>query len=207
MSLLSKIRSYWVKYNPFDIDDYFMSIDSKLSMLITQQEYVEVKLEEEIKRLAEELNLFKILLDTVGDTIPDMLWLKNTKGRYIYANTAIRQNLLFSNYPIGRTDAELSEAAKMRFGEENHTFGDQCVDSDAIVAQTLAPQRFLESGKIRGKMMYLEVFKAPLYINGELFGICGAGRDLTEYVEAYRSNNCNEKCDDMADIFAKYEFS
>jgi hypothetical protein len=54
-------------------------------------------------------------------------------------------------------------------------------------------------------MVYLEVFKAPLYIKGKLAGVVGTGRDMTEYVEAYREHNCNG-CYKMTDIFTKYEF-
>ena len=76
---------------------------------------------------------------------------------------------------------------------------------DLNVLNNLKPQRFLEYGKIKGKNLYLEVFKAPFYVNGKLSGVCGTGRDLTEYVEAYRKHNCGG-CPQMHDIFKKYEF-
>ena len=53
--------------------------------------------------------------------------------------------------------------------------------------------------------MYLEVFKAPWTVNGELRGVVGTGRDMTEYVEAYKEQNCGS-CGKMADIFKKYEY-
>jgi hypothetical protein len=66
----------------------------------------------------------------------------------------------------------------------------------------------LESGRIKGKMVYLEVYKAPLYIDGILVGVCGTGRDLTEYIEAYNGCCCKEKNLDgtISGIFSKYHF-
>jgi hypothetical protein len=133
-------------------------------------------------------------------------------GKYLYANTAIRDNLLFDRNPIGKGDVELALAAKKRFGEENHTFGEKCANSDLVVIDLTQKGlfkkeygRFLESGKVKGKMLYLEVFKAPLFINGVLTGTVGTGRDMTEYVEAFRANNC-DGCRKMKDIFKKYEY-
>ena len=53
-------------------------------------------------------------------------------------------------------------------------------------------------------MLYLEVFKFPFFVDGKLIGIGGIGRDLTEYVEAYRKDNCGG-CE-IKEIFKKYEF-
>ena len=54
-------------------------------------------------------------------------------------------------------------------------------------------------------MLYLEVFKTPLYAGDQMIGVCGVGRDVTEYVEAYREGKCR-CCSDEVDIFKKYEF-
>ena len=160
----------------------------------------------------DEVLLYKSLLHTVANTIPDMLWCKDLDGKYMYANSAIKSNLLLSYDVLGRTDIELAQAAKDKYGEHNHTFGEKCKNSDLVVIEkalegSFKPSdgRFLESGLIKGKMVYLEVFKAPLFINGKLVGVVGGGRDLTEYVEAFRTHNCNG-CHKMEDIFSRYEF-
>lgn len=76
----------------------------------------------------------------------------------------------------------------------------------------MVKQRFMESGKVKGKMLYLEVYKAPLVVDGEFIGVFGSGRDMTEYVEAYIQQrellkklfpNLVAKLDN---IFAKYSF-
>ena len=64
------------------------------------------------------------MLETIGDTIPDMLWLKDTDGRYVYANKAIREKLLFQEDPIGKTDVYCATKAKEKYGDNKHTFGE-----------------------------------------------------------------------------------
>ena len=86
---------------------------------------------QEMNAMQKEVEDAHMMLNTIGDTIPDMLWLKDIDGKYVYANL---------------------------------------YDSD-----------------------------------GKLVGVCGTGRDMTEYVTAYRHHECG-KCPLMKDIFAKYEF-
>ena len=143
---------------------------------------------------------------------PDMAWIKDLSGVYIKTNEAINNGLLFDDNPIGKDDIYLSDNARLKFGEYNHTFGAKCANSDVVVREkvlngtfTMLDGRFLESGMVKGKMMYLEVFKYPFYVKGELIGIAGIGRDMTDYVVAYRDNQCG-KCPSMRDVFKKYEF-
>ena len=146
-----------------------------------------------------------IIFRAMIENMPDMVWMKDLEGRYLYANSAIRDGLLFDRNPIGKNDITLSTNAKKIFGSDNHTFGEICGNSDIEVITTKKSGRFLEDGKVKGKMMYLEVFKAPIIINGELIGVAGSGRDMTDYIEAYRVHNC-KGCDKMNDIFTRYEY-
>lgn len=187
------------------IDNIFNKLEVKMDSLLRKCDDIECKLDKDIKALSEELDFYRGFLTTVAETLPDMMWCKDTEGRYLYANRAIKEGLIFSNNPLGRDDIDLATKAKERFGAENHSFGEKCSNSDKVVLEKLKPMRFLESGKIKGKMVYLEVFKAPLYIKGKLVGVVGTGRDMTEYVEAYREDECG-KCGKMEDIFSKYEF-
>lgn len=166
---------------------------------------IDQMLDREKETANREVALYRTTLEGVGGAIPDMLWAKDLDGKYLYANQAIRDGLLFDRRPIGKNDMEISRNAKKRFGPENHTFGEVCGNSDLVVLENEEKQRFLEHGLVKGKMLYLEVYKAPLYANNTLIGVCGTGRDLTEYVETYRAHDC-AGCDRMDDIFKKYEF-
>ena len=191
--------------NPFDISDTFNHITTCLDNLDNKLDKLHNHIETNVEILMNDLDYYKSIVETIGDTIPDMMWLKDTEGYYLYTNTQIQNGLLFDDDPIGKTDIELAAAAKARFGDKNHTFGEVCGNSDKVVLKSLKPQRFLEYGKIKGKMIYLEVYKAPFYVNGKLVGVCGTGRDMTEYVEAFNHHNCMG-CSKMVDIFAKYRF-
>ena len=191
--------------NPFNMGETIKNITDSIEIIEKRLSHIETNINSNIEGLTLDIEFYKSMIETIGDTIPDMMWLKDIQGKYRYANNSIKNNLLFDNDPIGKNDYELSIAAKQMFGAANHTFGEVCGNSDIVVLNNLKPQRFLEYGKIKGKNLYLEVFKAPFYVNGKLIGVCGTGRDLTEYIEAYRRHKCGG-CPQMHDIFKKYEF-
>lgn len=201
MSIWHKIKCFFTKY---------CTLVNEISPLIKSLENIEssvqsinTKIALEMRVINAELERHKSIVETMAETVPDMFWIKDLEGKYLYANIAIRTDLLCESNPIGMTDVELAKNAKAKYGDTEHTFGDKCFNSDLIVQNTLEKQRFLESGKVRGKMLYLEVFKRPLFSNGHLIGICGIGRDMTPYIEAYRKSNCNS-CG--VDIFKQFEY-
>lgn len=163
-----------------------------------------------VKKLECDIANKDTLIQQFLDSLPDMAWLKGIDGRYIIANKAIKEGLLFDAEPIGKTDVEMAKKAKQRFGDENHTFGEKCANSDVITIQRNEPSRFLESGKIKGEMMYLEVHKNVIRdLNGNIIGVCGTGRDLSEYIEAVAifeqsCGGCNNNL--HLGAFTKYRF-
>ena len=71
--------------------------------------------------LLKELYKKDVIISTMIENLPDMLWFKDIDGKYIYANKAIRDNLLLDENPEGKTDLELSYAAKQEYGDREHT--------------------------------------------------------------------------------------
>lgn len=126
-------------------------------------------------------------LQLISDHLPDMLWVKDIKGRYLFANKAICENLLMANNtdePLGKTDIffALRERETHPDNPDWHTFGELCFDSDAIVLNEMKAMSFEEYGNIKGKLVYLDVQKAPLYdAHGKLLGVIGSGRDITSH--------------------------
>ena len=118
--------------------------------------------------------------------LPDMLWVKDLEGTYIYANKAICDGLLMAKdtqEPIGKGDVffALRERAAHKDKPDWHTFGELCFNSDLDVIKENRAMKFEEYGNVKGKMLYLEVYKAPFYDkNGKIIGTVGAGRDITE---------------------------
>lgn len=138
-----------------------------------------LRLEKESRQ--KERNLFLSVLDHLDD----MIWAKDIEGKYIVANKAFREKFCYGitwDELQGKTDIELSREFKKLVGEENHTFGEMCANSDVPVQQTRIPQKFLEEGNINGKLMKLVVNKSPVFNHrGEMFATCGSGRDVTEW--------------------------
>ncbi len=128
------------------------------------------------------------ILQTLTDNLPDMLWIKDMDGRFLFANKAICNNLLMAkdtNEPIGKNDVffALREREKHPENKHWHTFGELCFDSDEVTAKNNKPMRFEEYGNVRGKLLYLEVHKAPFYDKeGNILGVVGSGRDITDMV-------------------------
>ncbi len=126
------------------------------------------------------------LLSLLTEHLPDMLWVKDLDGKYIYANKAICDGLLMAKdiyEPIGKGDVffALREREAHKENPEWHTFGELCFNSDQDVIDNDRAMKFEEYGNVKGKLMYLEVYKAPFYDkDGNTIGTVGAGRDITE---------------------------
>lgn len=126
------------------------------------------------------------LLKLLTQNLPDMLWVKEVNGNYLYANQAICDGLLMAqdtNEPIGKNDLffALREREAHSDRPQWHTFGELCFNSDLIVIENNKPMKFEEYGNVKEKMLYLEVYKAPFYDkDGNIVGTVGAGRDITE---------------------------
>lgn len=150
--------------------------------------------------LLKELCKKDVIISAMIEKLPDMLWFKDADGKYVYANKAIRENLLLDENPEGKTDLELSYAAKQEYGDREHTFGEVCGDSDKDVLENeYESKRYVESGKVKGKMLHLEVNKSIVKVDGEIIGVVGSGRDITEYREELIGNA-------QLDVFEKNEY-
>ena len=150
--------------------------------------------------LLKELYKKDVIISTMIEKLPDMLWFKDVDGKYVYANKAIRENLLLDENPEGKTDLELAYAAKEAYGDREHTFGEVCGDSDKDVLENgYTGKKYVESGKVKGKMLHLEVNKSIVKVDGEIIGVVGSGRDITEHREELIKN-------EQIDVFGKNEY-
>ena len=126
------------------------------------------------------------LLKLLTRHLPDMLWVKDLDGNYLYANQAICDGLLMAKdtqEPIGKGDVffALRERELHKHIPGWHTFGELCFNSDIDVIKNDKAMKFEEYGNVKGELMYLEVYKAPFYDkDGKTIGTVGAGRDITK---------------------------
>ena len=184
----SKIKSFLAYINIFDIPRLTREISCDVKLI--REKYDETikaiddykkELELERDKRTKERNLFLSVLDHLDD----MVWAKDLEGKYIVANKSFREKFCYGitwDELQGMTDVELANKFKKQVGENNHTFGEMCANSDVVVQRSRLPQKFLEEGNINGKFMKLIVNKS-IVVNhkNEMFAICGSGRDVTEW--------------------------
>ncbi len=150
-----------------DITDF---MKSELALSKSEQRY---------KALSERFRL-------ITDSTQDLLWVKDLKGVYTFANQALCQVLLKAKNPqevIGKTDMYFADRERAAHPENPQwfTFGEICINSDAVILKTKEAGRFEEYGKVRGELLILDVFKAPLRNEkGEMIGVLGNARIVTE---------------------------
>ena len=202
-SFKSKVKSFLSYINIFDIPRLTREISCDVKLI--RDKYDETikaiddykkELELERDKRSKERNLFLNVLDHLDD----MVWAKDLEGRYIVANKAFREKFCYGitwDELQGMTDVELAIKFKKQVGENNHTFGEMCANSDVVVQRSRLPQKFLEEGNINGKFMKLIVNKS-IVVNSsnDMFAICGSGRDVTEwYISIEKAiKNLKAKC-------------
>lgn len=210
MEYINKIH-LWIKsilcsilsYKPFtDIHTpLYDSMLQELRVIVDEIKVVKDQLHKDKQMLEEELIKRDVIIHSMIEHLPDMLWFKDIQGKYLYANKAIRENLLLSTNPIGQTDVELAKQAKLVWGDREHTFGEMCGNSDKdVLANNYVGKEYVESGKVKGKILHLAVNKSIVIVNGKVLGVVGSGRDITLYREELINSG-------KEDIFKVNEFS
>jgi len=155
------------------------------------------------------------LMRLMCDNAPDLIWAKDLSKRYLFVNQAACDKLLVARDtedPLGKTGLYFSERENIGHPEHPswHTFGVTCADSDDVILEAKKPQRFDEYGNVRGHYLHLEVYKAPIWNEGgEMIGIVGCGRDVTEKKILERRLEKNERryravVEDQTDLIARY---
>ena len=212
LNIIYKYTNLFLKYiNIFDIPRLIREISCDVKHI--REKYDETiaaieKYKEDLRIEKESRQKERNLFLSVLDHLDDMIWAKDIDGKYIVANKAFREKFCYGilwDDLQGKTDVELAGEFKKLVGEENHTFGEMCANSDVPVQETKIPQKFLEEGNINGKLMKLVVNKSPVFnYKGEMFATCGSGRDVTEWhnavEKAIQELRCECSCFKQEDV-------
>jgi PAS domain S-box-containing protein len=113
-------------------------------------------------------------LQTLIDTIPDLIWLKNTEGIYLKCNRKFERFFGAKEAEIiGKTDYDFIDKELADFFRQN--------DSAALEASVPSVNEELITYADDGHKEYLETIKSPMYDStGKLIGVLGIGRDISE---------------------------
>ena len=112
-------------------------------------------------------------LKTLIDTLPDLIWLKDTDGHYLFCNNRFERFFGATEEEIiGKTDYDFVDREKADFFRKYDQIaidkGKSITNEEAVV--------FADDGHHE----ILETIKTPMYgVNGELVGVLGIGRDIT----------------------------
>lgn len=127
----------------------------------------------ERKKIEREIEEQRAFLDSLLNSIPDLIFYKNIKGEYLGGNKAFFEFILKGlNDIVGKTDSEIFD--------NNRAGTYQQLDSKAITEN--APVSFSEwTMDAEGNPIFLDTLKTPYWDkNGEILGILGISRNLTE---------------------------
>lgn len=149
---------------------------------ITESKHTEKALKESEYKFKSLYSMVRLMCDNV----PDLIWAKDLKKRFIFTNKAICTKLLNAKdtgEPIGKTDMYFASRERKSHPDDPqyHTFGEICRDSDFVVMKSKKPERFDEFGNVKGKFLFLDVHKAPFWDEqGNMIGTVGCGRDVSK---------------------------
>jgi PAS domain S-box-containing protein len=117
-------------------------------------------------------------LRTLLDTIPDLVWLKDVDGVYLGCNHKfVRFFGAKEAEIIGKTDYDFVDKELADFFRQK--------DIEALKAEKPSMNEEEITYADDGHKEYLETIKSPMYdSDGQLIGVLGVGRDITERKEA-----------------------
>ncbi len=125
-------------------------------------------------RAEEELQMERNLLNSIMDTIPDQIFVKDIQGRYLRDNAAHRRSM-----GIRSQDEIVGKTARDLFPPH---LADQAEATDMEVFQSRKPLLNYEQKRQTqdGREFWLEMSKAPLQdTSGRLLGLVGVSSDIT----------------------------
>ncbi|EHQ35250.1 response regulator [Methanoplanus limicola] len=147
-----------------------------------RHEIIEKNLRNEEDRYKYLYNLVRVMCDNV----PDMIWSKDRNNCYTFANRELCRKYLFASdtsEPVGKPITYFIERTKAERPDDHEwfTLGDMSVKTDLEVMETGKPVKYEDRGYLRGRYVYLDVFKSPFFdSSGNIIGTLGCTRDITE---------------------------
>ncbi|MEJ2201314.1 MAG: ATP-binding protein, partial [Desulfuromonadaceae bacterium] len=154
-----------------------MSFLVKLATHVSQTSLANLRLAKEIrsrKRIEEILRKREVHLRTLIETIPDLIWLKDPDGFYLFCNPKFERFYGAKEAEIiGKTDYDFVDQELADFFRAN--------DKAAMACNQSRPNEEELVFADDGHRERVETIKTPMYdAEGKLIGVLGIARDITE---------------------------
>lgn len=156
------------------VHDYIMKDNMTRLVPAFERELREAEIRRQKKEAEKEIRNERILLRTLIDNLPDLIYIKDTEGRKIVSNNADFGFLGFSSETevLGKTDADLFPERRI-----NQTENDKQIISSGKVIFNLEEQRLDTNGKLH----WFLTNKIPLFTDQEkISGLINLSHDITE---------------------------
>ena len=136
-------------------------------------------------------------LQTLIDTIPDIIWLKDINGVFIECNQKFQRFVNVSKEEIiGKTDYDFHEKELADFFRQRDM---KVLDAGRPLINEEVATRVAD-----GYTEYLETIKTPMYdSNGNPTGVLGVGRDVTERKKAEAA--LKEKTNELQKSYERFQ--
>jgi two-component system, cell cycle sensor histidine kinase and response regulator CckA len=149
----------------------------KFTTYISSISRANMQLEKEIrerKRAEEALKKSEAYLSTLIRTIPDLVWLKDEDGNYLSCNTRFEKFFGAKEHDIiGKTDYDFVDKELADFFRKHDKLAMQKGEPSSNEEELI----FADDGH----RAIFETIKTPMYSSsGQLIGVLGVGRDITE---------------------------
>ena len=128
--------------------------------------------------LERKFNLNQTYLDTLINSVPDLIWFKRLDGIHVKVNDSFCSTVQKERQDVeGHDHYHIWSIPKEIYENSDYV----CLDTDSIVIQSKKPGVFDESVAEPQGMRQLKTYKSPIFDDcGELIGTVGVAQDVTE---------------------------
>lgn len=126
----------------------------------------------------------QICFDTAFDSIPDLVWFKDTVGSHLKVNDGFCHAVQKTKEQIyKRGHYYIWDIPKEEYEQGEYV----CLESEDVVMKARKTVLFDEKVKTKHGMGQFKTYKSPLIdVNGEIFGTCGIAHDVTDLHNIHR---------------------
>ena len=128
--------------------------------------------------LERKFNLNQTYLDTLINSVPDLIWFKRLDGIHVKVNDSFCSTVQKERQDVeGYDHYHIWSIPKDIYENSDYV----CLDTDSIVIQAKEPGVFDETVAEPQGMRQLKTYKSPIFdVCGELIGTVGVAQDVTE---------------------------